>query len=313
MDDGFERVPVNLLFNPPFETTLLDEDEEHRIIIDDMGITKQVRKDETSIPRFIEWPIKNKQDWERVKFERLNPDIEKRLPGNLKPLIERYKDRDFPLTIGGFPQGFFGTIRFFMGDEILFTSYYDQPELVHDINSTLCDLWIKSISVVLDFGIDLDCVDIWEDMAYRNGSLISPAHFQKFMSPYYRKLTDFLTSRGVTNVWVDTDGNCWDLIPLFLECGVTGLSPMEVQSGMDVVEVRKRYPTLQMYGGMDKRVPAKGKTAIDQELDSKIPFMLKQGGYIPYLDHLIPPDIPWDNFVYYRNRLNKLIHRENIV
>jgi uroporphyrinogen decarboxylase len=68
-----------------------------------------------------------------------------------------------------------------------------------------------------------------------------------------------------------------------------------------------------MYGGMDKRVPAKGKTAIDQELDSKIPFMLRQGGYIPYLDHLIPPDIPWDNFVYYRNRLNKLIQRKNIV
>jgi uroporphyrinogen decarboxylase len=126
-------------------------------------------------------------------------------------------------------------------------------------------------------------------------------------TPYYKKLTEFLKSRGIKNVWVDTDGDCRKLIPLFLECGVTGLSPMEVQSGMDIVEVGKQFPDLQIFGGIDKRAPARGKLEIDSELSSKLPFMLERGGYIPYLDHLIPPDVPWEGFKYYRKKLNRYI------
>ncbi len=307
MDQGFERVPLNLLFDPPFEYNVLEEDEEHRIIVDDMGIKKQVRKDETSIPRFIGWPVKNRDDWERLKSERIKAGIGSRIPSDIVQLKDRYRSRSFPLTIGGYPHGFFGTIRFLMGDETLFTSYYDQPDLVHEINTTLCSMWIEVFSNVLDMGIELDCADMWEDMSYRGGPLISPAHFEEFMSPYYKKLTGFLKSRGVKNIWVDTDGDCSKLIPLFLECGVTGLSPMEVQAGMDVVEVRKQFPELQIFGGIDKRAPARGKIEIDRELSSKLPFMLKRGGFIPYLDHLIPPDVPWEGFEYYRKELTRYI------
>jgi hypothetical protein len=307
LDEGFERVPVNLLFCPQYEYKVLDEDKEHKIILDEYGIKKQVRKDESSIPRFIEWPVKNRDDWERIKAERLQTNIEKRLPDNFIDLVRKYEQRSFPLSIGGYPHGFFGTIRFLMGDEKLFTSYYDQPDLIHDINTTFCNLWIEIFSYVMDHKIELDCVDIWEDMSYRKGSLISPVHFKKFMMPYYKKISKFLSNRGVDNIWVDTDGDCWELIPLFLEGGVTGISPMEVQSGMDVTEVRKKYPRLQIYGGLDKRRAALGKENIDSEIREKIPFMLKQGGYIPYLDHLIPPDVPWSGFKYYRQELNRLI------
>jgi uroporphyrinogen decarboxylase len=307
MDKGFERVPVNLLFEPPFENRVVDEDDEHRIVIDEMGIKKRIRKDESSIPQFLEWPVKNLGDWERLKEERLQPNVDERLPENMARLVDRYRDRDFPLTIGGYPHGFFGTLRFLMGDELLFTGYYDQPDLIHDINATLCDLWITVFEAVLNTGIELDCVDIWEDMSYRSGPLISPDHFTEYMMPYYKKLSTFLEGRFVKNIWVDTDGDCWKLIPLFLEGGITGLSPMEVQSGMDIVSVRKRYPNLQIYGGIDKRIPVQSNRQIDKEIEGKIPFMLKMGGFVPYLDHLIPPDVPWNGFMYYRRKLNEYI------
>jgi uroporphyrinogen decarboxylase len=162
MDQGFERVPVNLLFDPPFEYKVVDEDKEHRVIVDDMGIKKQIRKDETSIPRFIGWPVGSRDDWERLKSERIVTDAGSRLPADIDKLRERYRSRSFPLTIGGYPHGFFGTIRFLMGDEILFTSYYDRPDLIHDINTTLCNMWIEVYSQVLDTGIELDCVDMWD-------------------------------------------------------------------------------------------------------------------------------------------------------
>jgi uroporphyrinogen decarboxylase len=52
-------------------------------------------------------------------------------------------------------------------------------------------------------------------------------------------------------------------------------------------------------GGIDKRELTKDKAAIDSEVLGKVPQLLEAGGYIPYVDHTVPPDVPWENFVYY--------------
>jgi uroporphyrinogen decarboxylase len=106
---------------------------------------------------------------------------------------------------------------------------------------------------------------------------------------------------------VDSDGNNWDLIPLFVEGGVTGMGPMEVAADMDVVEVRRAFPELQIIGGIDKRKLATGKAGIDQELAAKVPGVLCAGGYIPCCDHSVPPDVSWEDFCYYRERLAVLV------
>jgi uroporphyrinogen decarboxylase len=106
---------------------------------------------------------------------------------------------------------------------------------------------------------------------------------------------------------VDTDGDVWKLLPLFIDGGVTGLYPFEVSAGMNVVEVRQAFPRLQILGGIDKTALAQGPAAIESELQAKVPWMLQQGGYIPYVDHFVPPDVSWDNFLYYRKQLNDLI------
>jgi hypothetical protein len=89
--------------------------------------------------------------------------------------------------------------------------------------------------------------------------------------------------------------------------GVTGMGPMEVAAGMDVVEVRKAFPRLQIIGGIDKRLVAEGKGAIDAELKRKVPPLVKDGGYIPCCDHSVPPDVSWKNFRHYRHRLMELV------
>jgi hypothetical protein len=38
--------------------------------------------------------------------------------------------------------------------------------------------------------------------------------------------------------------------------------------------------------------------------------MLKHGGYYPYLDHAVDPEISFDNFVYYRSKLREIVGRE---
>ena len=102
-------------------------------------------------------------------------------------------------------------------------------------------------------------------------------------------------------------GNVEKLIPLFLESGITAVFPFEVQAGNDIVSYRQKYPQLQILGGINKMKIAQGKEAIEEELNSKVPFMLKSGGYVPHIDHHVHPDISWEDFKYYRARLNEMI------
>ena len=31
------------------------------------------------------------------------------------------------------------------------------------------------------------------------------------------------------------------------------------------------------------------------------------GGFIPGVDHYVPPDVPWEHFAYYRQQLTKIL------
>lgn len=307
LDESGKRFPVENWIFPKFKPRILKRTDDTLIVVDGWGIKKKILQNGSSIPEYYEWPVKSRKDWEKLKEERLDSQTPGRYPSGMDKLISELKRRDYPLYIGGPPVGFFGSVRYLLGEVNLFTAYYDNQKLVKDIIDHLVNFWIELWSPILS-QIQVDWVYIWEDMCYKTGPLISPQFFEEFMLPAYKKFTSFLKNNGVKNIFVDTDGNCWKLIPLFLEGGVTGLLPMEVAAGMNIAEVRKKFPKLQMTGGIDKRVLAKGKKQIDRELESKVPFVLKTGGYIPHVDHHVPPDVSLENFVYYRSRLEEMIN-----
>lgn len=306
MDKSTALVHVEQLLWPKFEPRILDEDDKYLNYVDIDGITRRFQKHEGVIPTAMSWPIKDWASWQEIKAERLRLDtISQRFPANWPELVQAYRNRDYPLALGGFPLGFFGTLVHLLGYMNLFYYYYDQPDLIKDILQHLTKLWIAIWEEVLA-QVDVDVAHIWEDISATKGSMVSPAIFKEFMTPYYKQITGFLKGKGVDIILVDTDGNCEQLIPLFMEAGVTGMYPMEVSAGMDVVAARKRYPTLQMMGGVPKSDIALGEKRIDEFLEA-VEFLLQQGGYIPFGDHLIPPEVPWRHFKYYRERLNRLI------
>ncbi len=81
---------------------------------------------------------------------------------------------------------------------------------------------------------------------------------------------------------------------------------------MDAVAARKRYPQLQMMGGVPKSDIALGERRIDEFLEG-VAFLLRSGGYIPFGDHLIPPEVGWKSFCTYREKLNRLIERRGVL
>ncbi len=305
-DPGLINLPVNSGPQPLFSQDVFEESAEYLVYQDEYGVKKRLSKGEASVPEFIGWQVGNRRDFERLKEERFRPLLQERVPQNWSKLVEEYRDREFPLSIGGYPFGFYGFLRYLMGEQRLLLSFYDDPPLVKDIMSFLADFWIELWDQALA-EVQVDCAHFWEDMAYRTGPMISPATFREFMTPCYQRVTGFLKDRDVGIILVDSNGNLDELIPLFLEAGLTGVWPIEVQAGNDLLAIRRRYPRLQIQGGIDKLQIAKGREAIDRELESKIPFMLQHGGYIPHLDHAAHPEISWRDFCYYRSRLQELI------
>lgn len=299
-------VDVNLLFDPMFEVKVLSEDAETMTYIDIDGVERTYLKEEATIPTSMKWPIVDKASWEKLKAERLSTkDISGRFPENWKKLIKEYKNRDYPLAVGGYPQGFFGTLSHLIGYENTFMWYALEPELIHDILSTFTEIWLAVYEQVLS-EVEIDHWQIWEDISFGKGPMISLDMVRKFMNPYIKRIGDFLKSKGVNIILLDTDGDCNSIIPVLMEAGVTGMYPFEYHCGMDVAKVRKEYPNLQMLGGIPKSEIAKGPERIDQIL-APIPEVLKTGGYVPFGDHFIPPDVDFENFSYYRTKLNEII------
>jgi uroporphyrinogen decarboxylase len=170
----------------------------------------------------------------------------------------------------------------------------------------ITDFTIKLFSRAVEEVKDIDCAMFWEDMCYKTGPLISPGMFRGFMLPHYKKVTAFLRNHGINLSWVDCDGNIEELIPLWIEGGVTGFYPHEVAAGMDAVKLRKIYgKNIVMWGNVDKRALAKGRDAIDAELKRLAP-VVEEGGFIPLVDHAIPEDVSFENYVYYVEQRKKL-------
>jgi len=307
MDHTHRLIDINLLFCPMFDIEILTEDDNRMQYIDLDGVKRVFLKDEATIPTSLEWPIKDEASWEKLKSERLNlKNLKDRFPANWDSLVNEYNQRDYPLAFGGYPQGYFGTLAHLIGYENLFIWYCMKPELIHDILNTFTGIWLAMFEEVIS-NVEIDLYQIWEDISFGKGSMISTDAVREFLLPYIKRMTDFMKSKKIEVILLDTDGDCNELIPLFMEAGVTGMYPFETHTGMDIVKVRKKYPGLQMMGGISKSQIQFGKARIDEILEP-VDSVLQTGGYIPFGDHLIPPDVDFENFSYYRNKLNRMIN-----
>ncbi|MCP4903087.1 MAG: hypothetical protein GY906_39490, partial [bacterium] len=64
---------------------------------------------------------------------------------------------------------------------------------------------------------------------------------------------------------------------------------------------------LRLIGGIDLDVLRQDRAAIRRELETKVPPLLAEGRYIPLADGRVRADMPFDNYLYYREFLARLI------
>lgn len=290
---------------PPFERKVIEDNADNVVYVNHEGILMREMKGHaaSSMPQFLKFPVETRREFRAFWRERMQPDLAARIGPDWRQKLLEWRARPLPLiVISDRWGGFFGPLRNMLGVENLCLLFHDDPAFVEEMMDADADFIIAVMSQVLDV-IAIDAFGFWEDMAYNHAPLISPAMVRRFMLPRYRRVAEFLRRRGVPYIGLDSDGRIDALIPVWLDAGLNFLYPFEVQSGMDVLQVRRKYGReLRIWGGVDKRALARGPAAIDAEL-ARLRPLIDEGGYIPHTDHSCPPDISFANFRYYLNKL----------
>ncbi len=299
-------------FEPAFEDRVIEDRGECEVVQDYAGRHVLFFKGRRSgfMPEYLAHPVKDPRTWEEDVKWRLDP---------LSP--ERTADLDVRMAaardaaakglmisqnlIGGYMY-----LRSLIGPEDLLYSFYDQPDLIHECMTAWFEL---AETVIADHQqhVTIDQLFLAEDICYNHGPLIGPDMMREFLLPYYEQLIANLKARQIDprrqlHIHVDTDGLANPVIPVYREIGMDVMSPFEVASGCDVVEIGRQYPDLILFGGIDKRVLAQGPAAIDRMVERILPAMRERGGYIPTCDHGVPEEVSYSDYLHYRRRCVEL-------
>ena len=305
---GWGSLPID----PVFEEKLIEDRSAHEVIRDGLGRHVLYFKGcrDGYMPEYIDHPVNDEKSWEEQLRWRLNPN---------SPLIWKDLDATIAKARADVAKGFvvmqrsvggYMWLRSLVGPTELLYMVHDNPALIHKMMETWTSLVDTIIARHQEF-LSLDEIFFGEDICYNHGPLISPDMIREFLLPYYQQVLDNARRRQIDKerhlyFQIDSDGLATPVIKLYQSVGMDVMSPFEVASGCDVVEIGKQFPTLAMNGGIDKRVLGSNKDAIDRLVERILPAMRQRGGYYPTCDHGVPATVCYENYLHYRKRCVEL-------
>lgn len=304
MDTQWKGLGGKLDLLPAFEWKVLEDRGDTEVVQQRDGVIALQKKRMKTIPHFIDWTLKDRKSWQEQFKPRLDPNTPDRIPADFADKCKANADsvRTWPLSIGA--GSLFGKLRDWMGFENIALLVYDDPDLLEEMIRTMGELSVTVLSKVLkiakDNGVTFDYASMWEDMCFNQGPIMGPKYVEKWMKPYYTKISQLLRSYGCNFIVLDCDGKIDELIPIWLESGVNVMFPLEIGNwDSDPVAYRKRFgKEMRIMGGFDKHILAKSKDAITKEVYRLAP-LVEEGGFIPFCDHRVPVDVSLENYLHY--------------
>jgi uroporphyrinogen decarboxylase len=297
----------NVDIHPGFPRKVVSESSDMKVLMNKDGLLAEVPKDgHDTIPHFMKSSIVTPDDWKKVKEEHFRRDDPARKV-DIEALKKAHsKDRSYPL--GVHCGSMIGRVRDMLTFEGLAYACFDYPDMVEDMVETRCLLVEDFLDQVLPH-MDFDYASGWEDIAFKNGPIVSVDFFKNVVMPRYKRISKKLRAAGIDIWYTDCDGDVRPILPYFLEGGINCLFPFEVNGCSHPGELLNEYgKDLRIMGGVDKIQLKAGKNAIKTYLETLIP-LVEIGGYIPFCDHRCPPDVSPENYLYYLDLKEEMFGR----
>jgi len=201
-----------------------------RITRNEWGVVKRYTAEVTPIP--IEAPIKSEKDLEG--YQPPDPDAEYRFQ-QIQQWVRRYKGERAIVA--------FVTDHNSLTSDILdfserLMAFYTDPGLVLRVHQIVLDYQLRYIRNIIAAGADV--VHFSGDWAYKNGSMFSLEHYNKFVLPPFKAMVQEAKKGGVY-VTKHSGGNCWSLLGGIVEAGTDAFHPIDPMADMDIGEVKQKY------------------------------------------------------------------------
>jgi len=203
-------------------------------------------------------------------------------------------------------EGFFWFPRTLLGIEPHLYAFYDEPELMHRINTDLAEWSLGVIEKIVSICTP-DFMTFAEDLSYNRGPMISKDQFDEFLTPYYAQIIPVLKKHGIIPI-IDSDGDITVAAAWFEEAGIEGILPLERQAGVDISRVRAEHPRMTFIGHFDKMTMTHGEAAMRAEFERLLPTAAK-GGFLISCDHQTPPGVSYQEYQLYLSLFREYAER----
>jgi uroporphyrinogen decarboxylase len=294
----YEMVGFGFDLSPLLEIATLHKDDKYIVERTAFGGVRKNLRTFASTPEIIDWPVKSRADWEKLKPRvqgKVLPDFVRADWVNMRHRYQRARSEgkatSFATVVG------YDYLQSYIKSEELLMIMMEDPAWFRDMVETAADLTLRLAKMFFDAGFEPDVAFLYNDMAYVNGPLFSPKMYRELIMPSDRMLCDFFHERGMP-VLYHTDGDIRPFLPSMIEAGVNCLQPLEAKAKMDVRQLKGEYgDKLTFMGNIDARLMScTDEAKLEDEIASKLEVAKKGGGYIYHSDHSVPPDVSFEQY-----------------
>jgi len=192
-----------------------------------------------------------------------------------KRFMEKYHDSDLAIYAGLRPFGMFNTI-YSMPMMDFADALYENLQLIH----TLMDIFIEWNLVVLEKlqTLGLDFIAAYNDMAYKEGPLVSPQIFREVFLPKMKIVADTIKLPWAFH----SDGNLTIVMEDLLTLGMNCVNPFEPPV-MDLKVAKEKWgDRICLWGNIDlvHTLPYGKQEEVEAEVKQRIKDAGGGGGYI---------------------------------
>ncbi len=310
-EDVIERLKVDVRCVDPLPpndkgyTVAPHQDGKHSKFIDEWGIEWKMPLEGGHYYDMVGFPLADAEDFSDLKDYKWPNPVD---PGRFDTMKSRADKFVFEnkqaYVLGRFCAGIWEMGLWTNGYEKFFCDMAVNEDYVHNLLAKVTDLkmqyWEKALEEV---GENVLIVSEADDLATQISTLISPEMYKELVSPYHKKLYDFMRKKAKVpiHIFYHTCGAVKELIPCLIEEGVDILNPVQVSAtGMDTKELKKEFGKDITFwgGGIDTQVilPTGSVQQVKDEVKRRIEDLAVDGGFIFNTVHNAQNDVPVENY-----------------
>jgi hypothetical protein len=242
-----------------------------------------------------------------------DPDDPDRLPRNFEERCQRVRRQGRVLYVSATGGGLLQMLGVGDWDSLLAAcdALVNRPAWVESLLERTIGFHCLLLERVLS-KVTVDYAALYEPIASNAGPVVSPAMFERYSMPGYRRVIDLLLRHGVPlRILCTTGGDLGPLLPMLLDAGINALWISNIMTeGMEYRQLRRDYGSdIALIGGIDSTALLRGETAVRRAVEETVPPLLEHGRYLPCLDDRPRDNTPFAMYALYRELLTKIAER----